>query len=115
MKHNDKRQYSDFQQRADEKIHYDSDSGKAAAKEIVASEFCSSRSFCCRSACSLSQALIPSIISTMVPVVPKNTRGAKDFRFIPTGIAIKAPATEKTQVPRALHIQHYQSIDICEF
>ncbi|GAB2290822.1 hypothetical protein Dimus_025089 [Dionaea muscipula] len=42
------------------------------------------------------------IMSSMVPVVPKNTSGAKDFFFIPTGIAIKAPATEKTQVPSAL-------------
>jgi hypothetical protein len=36
--------------------------------------------------------------------VPKNTRGARDLRFIPTGIASKAPATEKTQVPNALQI-----------
>ena len=43
------------------------------------------------------------MMSSIVPVVPKNTRGAKDFRFMPTGIARRAPATEKTQVPRALH------------
>lgn len=62
----------------------------------------SSNSFIWRSACSLSQALIPIIMSSIVPVVPKNTRGASDFLFIPTGIASKAPATENTQVPNAL-------------
>lgn len=69
------------------------------------SEFC-----CCwRSACSLSQALIPIIISTIVPVVPKNTSGANDFLFIPTGIAIKAPATENTHVPNALQISKWKT------
>lgn len=77
-------------------MFYDSDSASTAAT------FWASKSFIWRSACSLSQALIPMIISSMVPVVPKNTRGAKDFRFIPTGIASKAPATEKTHVPSAL-------------
>jgi hypothetical protein len=43
------------------------------------------------------------MMSSIVPVVPKNTSGAKDFFFMPTGIARRAPATEKTQVPRALH------------
>ncbi|KAG7031676.1 hypothetical protein SDJN02_05717, partial [Cucurbita argyrosperma subsp. argyrosperma] len=47
-------------------------------------------------------ALIPIMISSIVPVVPKNTRGARDFLFIPTGIASNAPATENTQVPNAL-------------
>lgn len=74
-----------------------------------AAEFWSSRSFIWRSACSLSQALIPMMISIMVPVVPKNTRGANDFRFIPTGIASNAPATENTHVPRALHFPHITS------
>jgi hypothetical protein len=37
----------------------------------------------------------------MVPVVPKKTRGASDFLFIPTGIASSAPASEKNQVPSA--------------
>jgi hypothetical protein len=40
--------------------------------------------------------------------VPKNTRGARDLRFIPTGIASKAPATENTQVPNALQIFYVQ-------
>ncbi len=42
------------------------------------------------------------MISSIVPVVPKNTSGARDFFFIPTGIAIRAPATEKNHVPNAL-------------
>lgn len=75
----------------------------ASVKVSTDEDLCaSSISFICRSACSLSQALMPIIISSIVPVVPKNTRGAKDFRFIPTGIASRAPATEKTHVPRAL-------------
>jgi hypothetical protein len=45
---------------------------------------------------------MPVIMSSMVPVVPKKTSGAKDFLFMPTGIATRAPATEKNQVPRAL-------------
>jgi hypothetical protein len=45
------------------------------------------------------------IISSMLPVVPKKTRGASDFLFIPTGIASSVPASEKNQVPgAALHI-----------
>ncbi|KAF4395965.1 hypothetical protein F8388_013134 [Cannabis sativa] len=42
------------------------------------------------------------MIWSIVLVVPKNTIGAKDFLFIPTRIANNAPATENTQVPRAL-------------
>jgi hypothetical protein len=45
---------------------------------------------------------MPVIMSSIVPVVPKKTSGAKDFLFMPTGIATRAPATEKNQVPRAL-------------
>ncbi|OMO62607.1 hypothetical protein CCACVL1_22724 [Corchorus capsularis] len=77
-------------------------------EESTAAEFWASASFIWRSACSLSQALIPIMISSIVPVVPKNTRGANDFRLIPTGIASKAPATEKTHVPNALQMFHIQ-------
>ena len=71
--------------------------------ETSAESFWASKSFICRSACSLSHWLMPMMMSSMVPVVPKKTRGAKDFFFMPTGIATRAPATEKNQVPRALH------------
>lgn len=43
------------------------------------------------------------MMSSMVPVVPKNTSGPRDLRFIPTGIATNAPTTENTHVPSALH------------
>jgi hypothetical protein len=65
--------------------------------------FCASRSFICRSACSRSHWLMPMMMSSMVPVVPKKTSGAKDFFFMPAGIATRAPTTEKNQVPNALH------------
>lgn len=42
------------------------------------------------------------MMSSMVPVVPKNTSGPRDLRFIPTGIATNAPSTENTHVPSAL-------------
>lgn len=78
------------------------ESAVVSEKESSAAAFWASRSFIWRSACSLSQALIPIIMSSIVPVVPKNTRGPRDFRFIPTGIARSAPAIENTQVPSAL-------------
>ena len=74
-----------------------------SAASTAAGFSASPKSFIWRSACSLSQALIPMMISSMVPVVPKKTRGASDFRLIPTGIASNAPATENTHVPNALH------------
>lgn len=77
-------------------------------KEALVAEFWASNSFAWRSACSLSHWVIPIMMSSMVPVVPKNTSGPKDFLFIPTGMASKAPATENTQVPNALQINHGQ-------
>ena len=82
----------------------DQDSDPVTVNDASPAEFWDSSSFAFRSACSLSHWVIPIIISSIVPVVPKNTRGPNDFRFIPTGIASKAPATEKTHVPSALQI-----------
>lgn len=79
------------------------DSFAVSAKLGSAAAFWASKSCIWCSACSLSHAVIPIMMSSMVPVVPKNTRGPRDFRFIPTGIAKRAPATENTQVPNALH------------
>lgn len=75
---------------------------ESLSAEASAASFSASKSFICRSACSRSHWLMPVIMSSMVPVVPKKTSGAKDFLFMPTGIATRAPATEKNQVPRAL-------------
>lgn len=82
------------------------DSFAVSAKLGSAAAFWASKSCIWCSACSLSHAVIPIMMSSMVPVVPKNTRGPRDFRFIPTGIAKRAPATENTQVPNALETEH---------
>lgn len=42
------------------------------------------------------------MMSSIVPVVPKKTSGARDFRLMLTGIATNAPKTENTHVPSAL-------------
>lgn len=48
-------------------------------------------------------------MSSMVPVVPKKTSGASDFLLIPTGMATKAPNTEKTHVPKALQRKNFSN------